>query len=326
MALQFVTKRDGSLEAINYDAITRRLTDLRDKVPRLDRIDIDTIKQKLVSYMVDKISTAELDDLAADTAIHMSTSEPQYGDLASRIAVSSLHKETPDTFHEAMKLAYNHKLKTTGEPSPLISKELWKLVNGTHRPNIEEVLDYQRDYDYDFFAINTLQRGYLLKVDGIIVERPQHMLMRVSIGVHGKDIDRVIKSYHYMSQKYYTHATPTLFNAGTPRAQMSSCFLVTMKDDSIEGIYATLGILALISKYAGGIGLSIHNIRASHSYIAGTNGESNGIVPMLRVFNDTARYVDQGTIHLILCGYVSSNHCPPPRRRWQAQGFFCHLS
>jgi ribonucleoside-diphosphate reductase alpha subunit len=222
----------------------------------------------------------------------MTIVHPDYSKLASRIAVTKLHKETPDTFYEAMRLLREYK-DVVGRPAPLISEEVYEIIQANHE-EIEKVIDFQRDHTYDFFGFKTLERSYLLKVDNKIVERPQTMIMRVSIGIHKTDLESVFETYNLMSEKWFTHATPTLFNSGTPKPQMSSCFLLAMRDDSIEGIFETLQQCAIISKNAGGIGLAVHCIRSTSSYIRGTNGRSNGLVPMLRVFNDCARYVDQG--------------------------------
>lgn len=223
----------------------------------------------------------------------MATLHPDYSVLAARISVSNLHKMTISKFSDLCELFYHYKHPQTGMPASLISKEVYD-ISVKHKDVLDGAIVHARDFDFDYFGFKTLEKSYLLKVNGKIAERPQLMLMRVSVGIHGENIDRVIETYNLLSEKYFTHATPTLFNAGTNMPQMSSCFLLTMKDDSIDGIYNTLKDCAVISKYAGGIGLAVHNIRASRSYIRGTNGTSNGIVPMLRVFNNTARYVDQG--------------------------------
>tara|TARA_Y100000815_G_scaffold275753_1_gene316875 strand:+ start:8520 stop:10862 length:2343 start_codon:yes stop_codon:yes gene_type:complete len=256
---------------------------------------VDPVKvaMRVIEGLYDGVTTSELDNLAAETAAAMTISHPDYAQLAARIAVSNLHKNTKKSFSETMSDMYHYVNPRTGQESPLLSDEVYEAIMAN-----AEILDsniiYNRDFNYDYFGFKTLERSYLLKINGKIVERPQHMLMRVSVGIHLNDIDAVLETYELMSKKYFTHATPTLFNSGTPKPQMSSCFLLTMKDDSIDGIYDTLKNTAKISQSAGGIGLSIHNVRATGSYIRGTNGTSNGIVPMLRVFNDTARYVDQG--------------------------------
>ena len=231
--------------------------------------------------------------MAAETAAYLTTKHTDYATLAARIAVSNLHKETKKLFSTVMEDLYNFVNPKTKQHSPMISKETFEIVMA-NADRLNSTIIYDRDYQYNYFGFKTLERSYLLRINGVIVERPQHMLMRVSVGIHGHDIDRAMETYNLMSERYFTHASPTLFNAGTPHPQLSSCFLLTMKDDSIEGIYDTLKMCAMISKTAGGIGLSIHNVRATGSFIAGTNGISNGIVPMLRVFNNTARYVDQG--------------------------------
>ncbi|KAD1742258.1 hypothetical protein E3N88_42365 [Mikania micrantha] len=239
------------------------------------------------------VTTSQLDELAAETAAAMTANHPDYASLAARIVVSNLHKNTKKSFSETIKDMYFHISERSGKKSPLVADDVYEIIM-KHAAKLDSEIIYDRDFDYDYFGFKTLERSYLLKINGKVVERPQHMLMRVAVGIHKDDIDSVIKTYHLMSQRWFTHASPTLFNAGTPRPQLSSCFLLCMKDDSIEGIYDTLKECAVISKSAGGIGVSIHNIRSTGSYIRGTNGTSNGIVPMLRVFNDTARYVDQG--------------------------------
>jgi ribonucleotide reductase alpha subunit len=231
--------------------------------------------------------------LAAQTAASFSTLHPDYSVLAARISVSNLHKQTVKSFSECIEKFYCYVHPKTGQPAALISQEVYDIAMN-NRDKLDAAVIHDRDFDLDYFGFKTLEKSYLLKIDGKIAERPQNMLMRVALGIHGDDIPSVIETYDFLSQRFFTHATPTLFNAGTPNAQMSSCFLLATKDDSIDGIYDTLKNCAVISKYAGGIGLSVHNVRASQSYIRGTNGTSNGIVPMLRVFNNTARYVDQG--------------------------------
>ena len=232
-----------------------------------------------------------LSRLAAQTAAGLATQHPDYSVLAARISVSNLHKMTEEKFSKLCEIMYNYKHEKTGEPAPLISQEVYDIAK---TGILDDVVDHTRDFDYDYFGFKTLEKSYLLKMNGKIAERPQMLLMRVSVGIHGDDIESVKETYEYLSQRFFTHATPTLFNAGTNMPQMSSCFLLQMKADSIDGIYDTLKDCAVVSKYAGGIGLAIHKVRASQSYIKGTNGTSNGIVPMLRVFNNTARYVDQG--------------------------------
>lgn len=239
------------------------------------------------------VTTKELDELAAETAASMTSKHPDYALLAARIAVSNLHKTTIKSFSDTMKLMYEHVNQRNGTWSPLLADDVYEIIKANAEKLDAEIV-YDRDFDYDYFGFKTLERSYLLRIDGKVVERPQHLLMRVAIGIHKEDVDKAIDTYHMLSERWMTHASPTLFNAGTPRPQLSSCFLICMKEDSIEGIYDTLKECACISKSAGGIGLSIHDIRATSSYIRGTNGTSNGIIPMLRVFNDTARYVDQG--------------------------------
>ena len=240
-----------------------------------------------------KVTTSELDSLAAEVAASMTVRHPDYAQLAARIAVSNLHKNTNKSFSETMTMLHEYVNPKTGLASPLIADDVMEVIKA-NAPLIDSSIIYDRDFGYDYFGFKTLERSYLLRTNGKIVERPQQMLMRVSLGIHKEDIEAALETYDLMSKKYFTHATPTLFNSGTPKPQMSSCFLLTMSDDSIDGIYDTLKQCAKISQSAGGIGLSVHNVRATGSYIRGTNGTSNGIVPMLRVFNDTARYVDQG--------------------------------
>ncbi|CDO77157.1 hypothetical protein BN946_scf184657.g32 [Trametes cinnabarina] len=252
-----------------------------------------SVAQKVIAGVYPGVTTVELDNLAAETAAYLTTKHPDYAILAARIAVSNLHKETKKNFSAVISDLYHYVNPKNGKPAGMISKETYEVVM-KNAEVLDSAIIYDRDFNYNFFGFKTLERSYLLKLNGRVAERPQHLLMRVAVGIHGSDIDRVLETYHLMSERYFTHASPTLFNAGTPNPQLSSCFLVCMKDDSIEGIYSTLKDCAMISKTAGGIGLSIHNIRATGSYIAGTNGYSNGIVPMLRVFDATARYVDQG--------------------------------
>ena len=286
-----VVKRDGRKEPVIFDKITARVRKLCYGLN--DLVDPVRVAMRVIEGLYDGVTTSELDNLAAEIAATMTTTHPDYAQLAARISVSNLHKNTKKSFSETMKDLYEYVNPRTGKKAPLLSDEVYKVIQ-KNAELLDSSIIYNRDFGYDFFGFKTLERSYLLKLNGEIVERPQHMLMRVSIGIHLEDMDSVIETYHLMSKRYFTHATPTLFNSGTPKPQMSSCFLLTMKDDSIDGIYDTLKQTAKISQSAGGIGLSIHNIRATGSYISGTNGTSNGIVPMLRVFNDTARYVDQG--------------------------------
>lgn len=288
----YVIKRDGRRESVKFDKITARIEKL---YYGLDSRFVQPVEvaKKVVTGIYDGVTTAELDNLAAETAASMTTRHPDYAILAARIAISNLHKNTLKSFSATIKRLYTYVDPKTSENAALISKDVYDIVR-QNAALLDSTIIYDRDYGYDYFGYKTLEKSYLLKVDGKIAERPQHMLMRVAIGIHKKDLEAAIETYHLLSERWFTHATPTLFNAGTPKPQMSSCFLLTMKDDSIDGIYDTLKQCALISQSAGGIGLSIHDIRATGSYIKGTNGTSNGIVPMLRVFNDTARYVDQG--------------------------------
>ena len=287
----FVVKRDGHKEPIMFDKITARVKKLCYGLNGL--VDPVRVSMRVIEGLYDGVSTSELDNLASEISATMTTTHPDYAQLAARISVSNLHKNTKKSFSDTMKDLYEYVNPRTGKKAPLLSKEVYETIE-KNSEKLDSSIIYNRDYGYDFFGFKTLEKSYLLKLSGKIAERPQHMLMRVSVGIHLDDIDSVIETYDLMSKRFFTHATPTLFNAGTPKPQMSSCFLLTMKDDSIEGIYDTLKQTAKISQSAGGIGLSIHNVRATGSYIAGTNGTSNGIVPMLRVFNDTARYVDQG--------------------------------
>ncbi|MGX7667272.1 ribonucleoside-diphosphate reductase subunit alpha [Flavobacterium pedocola] len=287
----YVVKRDGRREPVMFDKITDRVRILCYGLN--DLVDPVKVAMRVIEGLYDGVTTSELDNLAAETAASMTVTHPDYAQLAARIAVSNLHKNTKKSFSETMADMYHYVNPRTGQASPLLSDEVYEAIMA-NAETLDSSIIYNRDFNYDYFGFKTLERSYLLRINGHIVERPQHMLMRVSVGIHLNDIPAAIETYELMSKKFFTHATPTLFNAGTPKAQMSSCFLLTMQDDSIDGIYDTLKQTAKISQSAGGIGLSIHNVRATGSYIRGTNGTSNGIVPMLRVFNDTARYVDQG--------------------------------
>lgn len=285
-----VTKRDGSKEVIAFDKILKRIRTLGNEANI--KINYTSLVMKVIDQIYNNISTTKIDELSAEQCASMSTIHPDYNVLAGRIVVSNHHKNTSASFVDAMKQLYSFKDKH-GNDSPLISKSLYDTVM-EHGDELDNMIDYNNDYLIDYFGFKTLERAYLMKVNGKTVERPQHMWLRVSIGIHGNNLEKIKETYHYMSNKYFTHATPTLFNAGTPHPQLSSCYLIAMENDSIDGIYNTLKDCALISKWAGGIGLHIHNIRASGSHIRGTNGSSNGVVPMLRVFNHTAKYVDQG--------------------------------
>lgn len=287
-----VIKRDGRRESVKFEKITARIEKLSYGLDSTF-VDVGEVAQKVVNGIYDGVTTVELDNLAAEIAASMTTKHPDYALLAARIAISNLHKTTSKSFFNTMKRLYSYEDPKTGENAALISKEVFEVIK-KNAELFDSSIIYDRDFNYDYFGFKTLERSYLLKIDGKVIERPQQMLMRVAIGIHQTDVESAIKTYNLMSEKWFTHATPTLFNAGTPKPQMSSCFLLTMQDDSIDGIYDTLKQCAKISQSAGGIGLSIHNIRATGSYIKGTNGTSNGIIPMLKVFNDTARYVDQG--------------------------------
>lgn len=287
-----VQKRDGRLESVKFDKITARIERL---CYGLDMRYVKPVEiaKKVIAGIYDRIPTTELDELAAQTAAAMATIHPDYAILAARIAISNLHKETSKSFSNTMKRLYEYIDPKTGENASLIAKDVYEVIR-KNAALLDSTIIYDRDYHFDYFGFKTLEKSYLLRINGKVVERPQHMFMRVAVGIHKDDIEAAIETYNLMSEKWFIHATPTLFNAGTPKPQLSSCFLLTMKEDSIDGIYDTLKQCAKISQSAGGIGLSIHNIRATGSYIKGTNGYSNGIVPMLKVFNDTARYIDQG--------------------------------
>ncbi|MGB1100343.1 MAG: ribonucleoside-diphosphate reductase subunit alpha, partial [Flavobacteriales bacterium] len=287
----YVLKRDGRREPVQFDKITARIKKLCYGLH--DAVDPTKVAMRVIEGVYDGVTTTELDNLAAEVAATNAVTHPDYAQLASRIAVSNLHKATKKSFTDTMKDLYEYVDPITGENASLIAEDVWEIIQ-KNSELLDSSIIYDRDFSYDFFGFKTLERSYLLKIEGQIAERPQQMLMRVAVGIHKDDMDSAIETYNMMSEGWFTHATPTLFNAGTPKPQMSSCFLLTTKEDSISGIYDTLKQCAKISQNAGGIGLAIHDIRATGSYIKGTNGTSNGIVPMLRVFNDTARYVDQG--------------------------------
>lgn len=292
-----VIKRSGQRETVSFDKVLRRIQNLCDgpefngQVLRF--VEPIEVAKKVIDGIYDGVTTEELDVLAAETAASFSTLHPEYAQLAARISISNLHKKTSDSFSQTIQALYEYVHPKTGKSAPLIADDVYQVVMD-NAAQLDGAMDYNRDYLFDYFGFKTLERSYLLKLYGKVAERPQHMLMRVAVGIHKHDVAAAIETYQLMSEKWFIHASPTLFNAGTPNPQMSSCFLLAMQDDSIAGIYNTLKQTAVISKHAGGIGLHIHNVRAKNSYIAGTNGTSNGIVPMLRVFNDTARYVDQG--------------------------------
>ena len=287
----YVVKRDGRKEAVKFDKITARIVKMCYGLDPL--VTPELVAMKVIEGIYDGVSTSDLDNLAAEVAAAKTIDHPDYALLASRIAVSNLHKETKKTFSEVMFDLYHYIDPKTGQNASLLAEDVYNVIM-ENKDTLDSSIIYDRDFRYDYFGFKTLTRSYLMKLNGEIAERPQQMLMRVSLGIHKTDVQAAIKTYNLMSEGWFTHATPTLFNSGTPKPQMSSCFLLTMKEDSIEGIYDTLKSCAQISQSAGGIGLAIHDIRATGSYIKGTNGTSNGIVPMLRVFNDTARYVDQG--------------------------------
>ena len=287
----YVVKRDGRSEAVKFDKVTARIQKLAYGLS--EHVDTFSVAQKTIEGIYDGVTTSQLDNLAAEIAASMTTRHPDFALLAARIAVSNLHKNTKKSFSETMKDLYEYIDPHTGKNAPLLADDIFDII-WKNRELLDSTIIYDRDFGYDYFGFKTLEKSYLLKLNGQVAERPQHMIMRVAVGIHRDNLDAVIETYDLMSERWFTHATPTLFNAGTPKPQLSSCFLLMMQDDSIDGIYNTLKNCAKISQSAGGIGLSIHNIRATGSYIRGTNGTSNGIVPMLRVFNDTARYVDQG--------------------------------
>ncbi len=287
-----VIKRDGRKESVKFDKITARIEKLSYGL-NTKYVKTIEIAKKVIDGLYDGVSTQELDELAAETAATLTTKHPDYATLAARISISNLHKTTSKSFSNTIKRLYTYTNQKTQENASLISKDVYGIIN-KNAAILDSSIIYDRDFNYDYFGFKTLQKSYLLKLDGKVVERPQHMLMRVAVGIHYEDIDSVVETYNLLSEKWFTHATPTLFNAGTPKPQLSSCFLLTMQEDSIDGIYNTLKQCAKISQSAGGIGLSIHNVRGTGSYIKGTNGVSNGIIPMLRNFDMTARYVDQG--------------------------------
>ncbi len=287
----YVIKRDGRKESVKFDKITARIKKLCYGLNPL--VNPTSVAMKVIEGLYEGVTTEKLDNLASEVAAAMATKHPDYGYLASRIAISNLHKNTKKSFFSTVTDLYEYIDPKTGKSAKLIADDVFEIIK-KNADALDSAVIHDRDFGYDYFGFKTLERSYLLKINGQIVERPQHMLMRVSVGIHKDDLEAAIETYNLMSERWFTHATPTLFNAGTPKPQMSSCFLLTMKEDSIDGIYDTLKQCAKISQSAGGIGLSIHNVRATGSYIKGTNGESNGIIPMLRVFNDTARYVDQG--------------------------------
>ena len=286
MEVDYVTKRDGTLEETSFEKIQKRIKTLSMNGRTLN-INPTKISQKICGEIYNKIPTNKIDELAAEICASLSTEHPDYIELASRIEISNLHKNTSPSLSETIRVLYDN------EKGPLVSEELYHLVE-KNKTKLNSYIKYRRDSLIDFFGLKTLQKSYLFKINGKIIERPQHLFMRVALGIHTDNLKDALKTYDLMSEKYFIHATPTLFNAGTPRPQLSSCFLLSMRDDSIDGIYSSLRDCALISKWAGGIGIHIHNIRGRKSVIKGTNGSSNGIVPMLRVFNNTARYVDQG--------------------------------
>ena len=287
-----VVNRKGEEEAVRFDAIREKLEGLAEGLDQ-NWVDTGLVAKLVIEGLYDGVTTKELDQLSAETAASLVSNHPDYSYLAARIAVDDLHKSTNDSFSEIINQLHTYIDPESDKPAPLISAEVHKIVMD-NAEMLDSHIDYNRDNNYDYFGFKTIERSYLLKMYGIVAERPQQMLMRVSIGIHKNNLEKALETYDLMSEGWFTHATPTLFNSGTPNPQMSSCFLLTMQDDSLTGIYDTLKQCAMISKSAGGIGISVHQIRSKGSYIKGTNGTSNGLVPMLRVFNDTARYVDQG--------------------------------
>src|SRR5688572_12533242 len=288
----FVIKRDGTRESVKFDKITARIQKLSYSLEPM-HVDPILVAKKVIDGVYDGVTTSELDNLAAETAASLTVRHPDYAQLASRIAVSNLHKNTIKSFSKTIEALYHYIDPKNGLKAALIADDVYEIVMANAH-TLDSSIIYDRDFGYDYFGFKTLERSYLLKMNNRVAERPQHMIMRVAVGIHKNDIEAAIRTYNLMSERWFTHATPTLFNAGTPKPQMSSCFLLQVKDDSIDGIYDTLKQCAKISQSAGGIGLSIHNVRATGSYIRGTNGTSNGIIPMLKVYNETARYVDQG--------------------------------
>ena len=289
----YVIKRNGLHELVSFDKIHERIKALVRRSPPLNRVNHVIITQKTIQGLHKGVTTADLDILAAETAAAMSTIHPEYETLAARIAISNLHKSTTPNFLEVTEALRDNLDPKNFKPAPRVSLEYYNFVKD-HIDIIKSTIDYERDYLYEYFGFKVLEKSYLLRANGKIVERPQAEHMRVALGIHYGDIEEAIKTYWWISNHYKTFATPTLMNAGTPFPQLSSCFLLTMKADSIAGIYDTLKDTALLSKHAGGVGLSISNVRATQSYIRGTDGYSDGILPMLRVYNDTARYVNQG--------------------------------
>jgi ribonucleotide reductase alpha subunit len=286
-----VIKRNGKKEVISFDKILKRIKSLG-KTFNLQNIMFAQLAMKVIDQLYDNIQTTKIDELTAEQCAAMSSIHLDYGKLASAIVVSNLHKNTKSCYYETVKTLYDY-IDVNNNSFRLIANNIMTLVE-THKDVINSMINYERDHFFDYFGFKTLERAYLMRCNKVIVERPQHMFMRTALTIHGSNMEKVKETYDYMSQKYFIHATPTLFNAGTPRPQLSSCFLLAIEDDSIDGIFNTLKECAQISKWSGGIGLHVHNIRANSSYIRGTNGTSNGLIPMLGVFNKTARYVDQG--------------------------------
>jgi len=292
MTTLHVVKRDGRKEPVSFDKVLERIKKICDGLER-NFVDPSEVSKRVIEGIYDGVLTSELDELAAETCAGMGSIHPDYLKLAARISVDNLQKETIDSFSKTIEMLYKYVQTQTGKPAGMIGDETYDVVM-KNKELLDKTIDYSRDFNFDYFGLKTLTRAYLLKIDRKIIERPQHMWMRVSVGLWGHDMENVVKTYNLLSQGYFIHATPTLYNSGTKKPQLSSCFLIAMKEDSIEGIYETLKNVAMISKHAGGVGIHMHNIRANGSYIRGSNGNSNGLVPMLRVYNSTARYVDQG--------------------------------
>jgi ribonucleoside-diphosphate reductase alpha subunit len=291
---EYVLKRNGELEKVSFDKILNRVKNLGSNKSNNNELNINytSLCKKIIDRLYNEIPTHKIDELTAQQCASLATTHPDYGTLASRILISNHQKNTEFTFYEVTKKLWENK-DIHDNHSPIVNETYYNNVSA-QKDELEKIINYERDYFIDYFGFKTLERAYLIKINNKIIERPQHMWLRVAVAIHGTDFEKIKETYHYMSNKYFTHATPTLFNAGTKRQQMSSCYLLAMESDSVHGIYNTLSDCAAISKWAGGIGLHIHNIRGSGSHIRGTNGTSNGLVPMLRVFNETARYIDQG--------------------------------
>ena len=285
-----VKKRDGSFQEVSFDKVINRLKSLCEMAPQLHKIDVTEIAQKVCARIYDGVSTGELDELAAEQCTQKSVDHIEYSKLASRIIISNNHKTTSPSFSETVYILYNNK-DVHGKPYPLISKKIYEFIM-ENKVKFNDCIDYSRDYNFDYFGFKTLEKAYLMKIDNVIIERVQHLIMRVSIGIHSDSVKDALETYDLISSKYFTHATPTLFHSGTPRPQLLSCFLLGV-EDSVGGMYKAISDCAQISKWAGGIGLHIHDIRGDNARIRSTNGHSNGIVPMLKVYNEVARHINQ---------------------------------